>query len=192
MRKALLALAGVLGVTLSTVALAARYEEPPYTVVEERDDLEVRRYGPTIQAQTVMSSESDPSLNGGFRVLADYIFGGNEEEQSIAMTTPVTTQPVQDTLVMTFTMPAEFDMDSLPEPNDPRVTLVQVPGGDFAVLTFSGRVKRGDYADARARLLQRVEEEGLQTIGEPIVAQYNGPWTPGPLRRNEVMIQLAP
>lgn len=175
----------------SATALAGRYEEPAWTLVEQVGALEVRRYTATIQARTTLI-EGDAASDQGFRVLAGYIFGGNADGESISMTTPVTMQPTDAGEVMAFTMPSAYDLDALPTPNDDRVELVEVPGGDFAALRFSGRVRNGDAAPQVQDLLAQVEAAGLTPVSEPMVAQYNSPWTPGPLRRNEVLVQVEP
>jgi DNA gyrase inhibitor GyrI len=175
----------------SATALAGRYEEPAWTLVDQVGDLEVRRYTATIQAQTMLGDGGQAS-DQGFRVLAGYIFGGNTEGESISMTTPVTMQPSADGEVMSFTMPSAYALEELPAPNDARVQIVEVPGGDFAALRFRGRIRNGQADPQVQDLLEQVAAAGLTPVSEPLVAQYNGPWTPGPLRRNEVLVQVQP
>jgi hypothetical protein len=76
-----------------------------------------------------------------FRILAAYIFGKNKGERRMQMTAPVTQTPEPRTIAMTapvtqvateagyviqFKMPAEFTLDTLPEPLDPQVRLKEV------------------------------------------------------------------
>ncbi|MGB1175340.1 MAG: SOUL family heme-binding protein, partial [Luminiphilus sp.] len=88
MRKFAFFLSGVtaLAVTLFVSSTSA-IEEPTYSLVAAWDDpdVEIRDYDPRILATTRMTD----GQNSGFRVLAGYIFGGNEKEQEIAMTAPV-------------------------------------------------------------------------------------------------------
>lgn len=177
-------LLGLLGVGWAHAA--SRYEEPAWELVEEVEGMELRRYADTVQAETVMTS----GRNDGFRVLAGYIFGGNEEQASIAMTVPVTTQSSEAGRVMRFTMPSAYQLDTLPEPADGRVELVEVPGGEMLALRFSGRMTAQLEAEHTAELLAGAERAGLEVLGEPLLAQYNQPWIPGPLRRNEVLVRV--
>lgn len=181
-------------------------EEPSYEVVRRTGKLEIRQYGPRIVARTRMTADGREGSDSGFRVLAGYIFGGNEKDASIAMTTPVTTEasgsqriamttPVETTAdedgrYMTFTMPSEYDMESLPRPTDPRVELVEMPGRRVASLRFSGRVSSGDAADKQQELLDAVRDAGLTPCGEPFLAQYDPPWVLGVFRRNEVQVPI--
>jgi len=80
-------------------ALTEAIEEPKYTVLQEFENgIEIRAYEPHLVAVTKM----DGSQNSGFRVLAGYIFGGNEKEQEIAMTAPVSTTMMADSPVNTI------------------------------------------------------------------------------------------
>lgn len=183
-------IAGAVGAVTATVAVAGRYEEPSWTLTERYDGFEIRQYAPTIQARVFLRDDRRGSMNGGFRVLAGYIFGGNAEEQSMSMTIPVTNQPAEGGEIMSFMMPSEYDLDTLPAPLDERVELIEVPGGTFAALRFSGNVDAAVTEEKRRELSRLLSEAGLEPAGEPLVAQYNGPWTPGPFRRNEVLIPL--
>jgi hypothetical protein len=188
---------------ISTFAMAI--EEPKYTVVKKDDDIEIRLYGPYIMAETVVdTSDFDEASNEGFRRLAGYIFGGNSVRQKISMTAPVSTEesrkiamtaPVQTeqqgtSLRMTFMMPSEFVLDSLPVPNDPRVTLHQVPARKFAAITFSGRWTEENFNEHAEELKKWIEKEGLKVAGAPVIARYNPPFIPFFFRRNEVLIPV--
>ena len=91
-------------VTSVMTAQAIAIEEPVYQVEKawEAEQIEIRAYAPRIMAVTGMNEDSD----SGFRVLAGYIFGGNAEEQKIAMTAPVQ-QTMAGEKEMAFMMPAE-------------------------------------------------------------------------------------
>ena len=41
-------------------------------------------------------------------------------------------------------------------------------------------------------LAREVSEQGYEAIGAPRYAGYDAPYVPGPFRRNEVMIPIAP
>jgi len=186
--------------------MANRVEEPSYEVVRRVGDVEVRAYDPVIQAVTDVAGGFDRVQSEGFRRLAGYIFGGNRQRQSIAMTAPVTTEPVvlamtspvsttanpDQTHRVSFTMPAGMTLASLPEPNDPRVTLVALPRRVVAVLRFSGFSGEARVKDEQHTLLATLGRVGLATRGAPSLARYDPPWTLPFLRRNELQVELDP
>lgn len=106
----------------------------------------------------------------------------------IAMTAPVGMVRHSDHWQMTFTMPADSTMVNLPQPTDARVTLREVSRRQVAVLTFSGLA-----TEARAqvaKLEKALTRESLIHLGEPELQQYNPPWTPAFMRRNEIWIEV--
>jgi hypothetical protein len=68
-------------------------EEPSFTVERRvgsaNGEVEIRRYGPRIAAETTIDADEEAARNEGFRRLARYIFGGNQGKTKIAMTAPV-------------------------------------------------------------------------------------------------------
>jgi hypothetical protein len=157
-------------------------------VLANLEEIEVRRYGPSIQAITTMPATT--GRNSGFRRLAGYIFGGNDQDAEIAMTAPVATSATGDEAEMAFTMPAEWTMDTLPAPEDESVTLREVPAYTAAVIVFSGRATNGKVAEMEKQLFQRLAEEGIEHQGSPILNRYDPPWQLPFLRRNEVAIRI--
>lgn len=206
---AVLGIAGVVAAALVTgvTARAGNYEEPGFRVVSTHDGFEVRAYAPTIEAQVRVDGGYNTAVRTAFGVLAGYIFGGNAPRASIAMTTPVSATPAGQRIAMTspvsaveaasgwtvsFTMPSEWTMETLPVPNDPRVRLAEVGGGTWAVRAFGGRAYDAVVAEAVAALRRDAEAAGVSLTGAPVVSQFDPPWVVGPLRRNEVRIAVAP
>jgi effector-binding domain-containing protein len=180
-------------------------QEPKYTVAKKDGDIEIRLYDSLIVAETVVdTSDVDEASNEGFRRLAGYIFGGNRVRQKIAMTSPVTTEqsqkiamtaPVEteqrrSSVRIAFTMPSEFTLETLPVPNDSRVTLSQVPARKLAVIRFSGRWTEDNFREHSEELNAWIEKQRLKISGAPSVARYNPPFVPFFFRRNEVMIPV--
>ena len=171
---------------MTTQAIAI--EEPVYQVEKawEAEQIEIRAYAPRIMAVTGMNEDSD----SGFRVLAGYIFGGNAEEQKIAMTAPVQ-QTMAGEKEMAFMMPAEYALKDLPQPEDQRVSFREAPAYTAAVIQFSGWAS-AEKADENWQQLQRfLIAEGIDITGEPTLNQYNPPWTLPFMRRNEIIVQVA-
>ena len=174
---------------MSPVLMAGDIEEPRWELIEELDQVELRLYAPSIQAVTELGSSAGTS--SGFRLLAGYIFGGNERAQSIAMTAPVQETLEKTRPVMAFTLPAEYSMEELPAPNDQRVSLVEVPQRTVASVRFSGWATGGKVARMQRKLLATLEAHGIEPVGTPVLNQYNPPWTAPFLRRNEVSVEVV-
>lgn len=175
-------------VTSGFSQMANSIEEPSYELVRAIGDVEIRRYGPAIQAVTDLPDSS--SSSAGFRRLAGFIFGGNERDQAISMTAPVQESLGAAQPTMAFTMPAQYTMEELPTPSDGRVTLHDVPARTVAVVTFSGWATRGRVATYQSQLLEALKANAIATLGDSSLNQYNPPWTLPFLRRNEVMIEI--
>ena len=187
-------------------APAMAVEEPGFETVVTDGAFEVRDYPSLVVAEVTVSGEQREAANAGFRLLAAYIFGGNTGKASIAMTAPVAQEPAGEKIAMTapvtltpsaeewvvrFTMPGSYTLETLPEPNDPKVRLRETPPARFAVVRFSG-VARPDLVAAKtADLAAWMAKRNLRGTGAASLAQYNPPWTPGFMRRNEVMVPLG-
>jgi hypothetical protein len=186
-------------------SLAMAIEEPKYTVAKKDGNMEIRLYEPFIVAETVVdTADFEEASNEGFRRLAGFIFGGNKVQRKIAMTSPVTTEqsqkiamtaPVQaersvSSVRVAFTMPSEYTLETLPVPNDSRVTLRQVPARKLAVIRFSGRWTEENFREHSEELNTWIEKQGLKISGAPSIARYNPPFVPFFFRRNEIMIPV--
>ena len=174
-------------VTSAIVNHAMAIEEPTYQVekVWEAEQIEIRAYAPRIMAVTGMDDS-----NGGFRVLAGYIFGGNAEEKKIAMTAPVQ-QSMAGEKEMAFMMPAEYALEDLPEPEDQRVSFRTAPAHTAAVIQFSGWAS-AEKSDKNWQQLRRfLIAKDIDITGEPTLNQYNPPWTLPFMRRNEIIVPVA-
>ena len=85
---------------------AMAIEEPKYEVVQTEGAFEIRKYAPILVAETFVDGDMDEASNKGFRLIADFIFGNNQVADSsasskIAMTAPVTVEPVSKKIAMT-------------------------------------------------------------------------------------------
>lgn len=185
---------------------ASATEEPPHVVILEEDKFQIRRYAPTIVAEVEITGDMRRAGNSGFRPLADFIFGNNTARMEIAMTAPVTRTPSQkiamtapvtrtksgdDVWTVAFMMPAEFTMATLPVPNNPDVSIREVPGEILATLRFAGNGSEQTHMRKQGELEAWISAKGYVPIGAPRYAGYDAPWKPAPFRRNEVMIPVA-
>lgn len=180
-------------------------EKPDYEVVKSDGDIEIRRYEPMIIAEVEVEGARKEAINDGFRLLADYIFGNNVVKQDIAMTAPVQqkesekiamTAPVQQQSAsgswqVSFVMPSEYTMATLPEPVNERVTLQEIPAKHFAAIRFSGANSDENIQKHEKKLMAYIEANDLTAAGTPKYAFYNPPWTLPFMRRNEVMVEVG-
>ncbi|KWX67577.1 heme-binding protein [Mycobacterium sp. NAZ190054] len=175
------------------VGVRAGTEEPMYVRETTVGDIEIRRYGPRIAAQTVVAGDEVTARTAGFRRLAGYIFGGNPRQTTIAMTAPVAqARDADGRSVIRFFMPSKWSMELLPQPDDERVELVEVPGETYAVLRFTGDRSPQAVAAKSRELLEGLAGSGFAPQGEPMSWFYDPPWTLPFRRRNEVVVAVSP
>jgi hypothetical protein len=163
-------------------------------VVRTYDAFEVRRY-----------EASEDAGNQGFRALAGYIFGGNKGARKVAMTAPVAQTPVKiamtapvtqsasagaGTYVIQFAMPAQWTLETLPEPVDSSITLRTMPARTLASIGYSGTWSQSRYEEHLKKLQDALAHAGLRWQGEPVWARFDPPWTLWFLRRNEIWLEL--
>lgn len=179
----------VLGGGIFVASLRAGYETAKYELVSKDGPFEVREYEAHLVVTTPMQAGGQ---NGSFGKLFQYISGKNEGAKKIEMTTPVFMPAAENGQPgeMQFVVPADIAKAGAPVPTDPSVKLTEMSAGKYAVLRYSGVAGEEDRKAKLAALLESIKEAGLESVGLPIHAGYDPPWTPGPLRRNEVMLRV--
>lgn len=204
-------IAAIIGVVILVAAVGVAvlgggtvaYDSPTYRVIETLGDIEIREYEPYLVAETSVNGGLESAGNQGFRILAKYIFGDNRGSQKIAMTAPVSqakaegtkiamTAPVTqkkegDRYTVQFMMPSEYSLEQLPEPNDSRIGLREIPARRFAAIRYSGTWSKRNYQKNLDLLFGTLREAGYEPSGEPIWARYDAPFKPWFLRRNEIL-----
>ena len=190
-----------------TILVIRGIEEPRYTVVAEREGYEIREYASYIVAEVEVDWDMRDALNSGFRQLAGYIFGGNVSESQVAMTVPVMdrgvvsekismTTPVMDISaksgkhIISFTMPSEYVLATLPKPNNANIRLRVVEPSKRAVLRYSWYATESRVEANKKLLSEALDRDGYQMKWEMISAQYNPPASFPLLRRNEIMVGI--
>lgn len=215
-RGMVLMLSGLLLGACSALGIRSGTEQPDYRVVdtiavENGRDIEIRRYDRRLAAEVTVSGDEEGARSDGFRVLADYIFGENREKADIPMTAPVAqagkpraaesiamTAPVAqekagpEAWTVRFFMPSRYTRETLPDPVNPEIDIVEVPAETMAALRFSGARGAAAVEKKTRSLLQAVESSDWTATGPPVAWFYDPPWTPASLRRNEVAVPVAP
>ena len=184
---------------------AMAIEEATYKVIKKDNQFEIRDYAPHILAETVVEGNLEEAGNKAFNRLFRYISGGNRSRDKVAMTAPVSQEPIGEKIKMTthvgqqriqekwavsFMMPASYTLETLPEPEDPEVKLRQIPARRMAAVRYSGFWSEKGYLRHKLELESWIRDRGLTIVGDPIWARYNPPFTPWFLRRNEILIPI--
>ena len=161
------------------------YEEPPFNIVHQTDFYDIRHYADRLAVQVTYTNQ-----DSSFRNLFNYISGANINTEKINMTTPVTQFEESSEMVMQFYLPTKFTKKTAPIPTDPRVTLISIEEGYYAVIKYSGRLSDKNFNKHKKILEENLIKDKIEIIGPPIKAIYNGPFTLPILRRNEVMFRV--
>lgn len=186
---ALLAAAGAVGAALYWLATRSRaaVEKVTYAVRRKDGRFEVREY----PALTVANARvREGGRERAFRRLFNFIDRGNTGREKIAMTAPVLIERDGEESSMSFVMPGATRERSVPTPTDYAVTLAERPPERVAVYRFPGRPTEGNEQKGLGALREWMRDRGLEAVGRPMVAYYDAPWLPPPLRRNEVMLRI--
>lgn len=180
-------------------------EEPKYTLETKNGIYEIRSYASTLVAETVIDAGFDDAGNKAFKILADFIFGNNTAQTKIEMTAPVAqaksekiemTAPVNlskasNGYLVQFTMPEKYTLSTLPQPNDKRVQIREIPQRKIAVYGYSGSWSETRYKSKLAEFIAALEKDGVKTTGEPTFARFNSPFQLWFLRRNEIWLEVV-
>ena len=166
-------------------SLLMAYDEPNYEVVQKNEIYEVRKYSDRLAVETINSGSEN-----NFRKLFNYISGRNEDNEKIKMTTPVTQFEKDGNMSMQFYLPAKFDSKNVPKPIKENVSIVNIEGGYYAVIRYSGRASDKNFIKHKDILLKELKKNNILTLSPPIRATYDSPFTLPMNRRNEAMFKV--
>ena len=160
-------------------------EEANYEIVEKNSVYEIRKYSDRLAVETITDNQ-----NNSFRKLFNYISGNNKTKEEIKMTTPVTRIEKDGNMTMQFYLPKRFNKNNVPNPMNSEVKMINVVGGYFAVIRYSGRSSEKNFIKHKEILQKELNKNNISIKNSPIMATYNSPFTLPPLRRNEVMFKI--
>lgn len=179
-----------LAIIIMSVQGSMAVEEAAYEVLNKDGKFEVRAYAPQILADVIIDGDAEDAGNKAFRPLFRFIDGDNTAKEKMAMTAPVSQEPVDGKWRVSFMMPAGITMDAMPVPNNSKVELREKPAHKMAVIRYSGFWSEKNFMKNLLKLQAWMKEQGVEPNGEPVWARYNAPFVPWFLRRNEVMIPI--
>ena len=160
-------------------------EEAKYEIIDENEFYEIRKYNDRLAVET-----SRAGIDSNFRKLFNYISGRNDAQEKIAMTTPVTQVEKNGNMTMQFYLPSKFNSDNVPNPNRDDVRIVNIEGGYYAVLRYSGRASDRNFVKHKEILEKELNKNNISIISRPIRATYDSPFTLPMNRRNEAMFKV--
>jgi hypothetical protein len=164
-------------------------EQYGYEVIQQHGEVEIRSYKPAIFSTYTMQVDSyEASSRGGFQTLAGYIFGGNEKQEKIAMTSPVMME-IGESTTMSFMVPSGRTIESLPKPNNSNIQFVEKPAVVMAAIRFGGWASDEKIEKYKQRLSSKLNELGIEHTGRFAYLGYNPPFQ-FVNRRNEVVVEL--
>ena len=172
------------------VMSVGKTETQVYKVLLSKDNFEIRFYPSTTMATITSSAKSYKELgSSGFRKLAGYIFGGNEGQHKISMTTPVRMDINDSVSTMSFVMPSKFNSGNLPKPNDKQVMIKTVPDEFVAAIKFGGYASELNI-EINTQILKKVlDENKIKFYGHVRLLAYNAPYQLSN-RRNEIIVNV--
>ena len=165
-----------------------KYETPAYRVVKSDGPFEIRVYPKiTIVSLPMRNHGSD----GAFMKLFGYISGQNVASEKIPMTVPVIMSGGSPRM-MSFILPKDVVQNGVPAPFNHDLMISNLPVGSYAAYRFAGSTSPSNGDQAALVLRGWTDRNTLTVTGSPLFAYYNPPWTPGFMRRNEVLLRLVP
>ena len=176
-------------VQLYFLRLQSNIETYPYVVKQKYDRFEIRSYEATLFTSVKLTSKGyKNSSSKGFSILAGYIFGGNERNEKISMTSPVS-MSLDDSVVMMFMVPKKFNKDLLPKPNQSTIEFKEEPAKLLAAITFSGWANDSKIEKYKQDLKDALDSKGITYSNKFYFFGYNAPFEVFN-RKNEVLVEL--
>ena len=172
-----------------SMASNQRIEEYPYEVINTYQSFEIRRYEEALFTSIRLNSTSyKQGSSKGFSILANYIFGGNDRKQRIAMTSPVA-MTLEDNMRVMFMIPHSLERGDMPLPNEKSIDFVKEPEKLLAVINFGGWANDKKIAKYKAQLIDTLVKEGIAHENKFFIFGYNPPYEIFN-RRNEVAVEI--
>ena len=164
-------------------------ESYPFTLEKKFEEFEIRNYKATLFTSVKMNTNDyEEASSKGFRALGGYIFGANENNEKIAMTSPVAIS-LDDTMEMMFMVPKDYNRGNLPKPNQSDIEFKDEPARRVAAITFGGWADSVKIEKHKLKLISLLDEAGISHTNKFFFLGYNPPFDMIG-RKNEVIIEL--
>jgi len=160
-----------------------------FTIIDSYETIEIRQYEASLFTSVQMPSNNYRKTSSkGFSVLAGYIFGGNDKEEKIAMTSPVA-MSLKDSTTMLFLVPKKYTRDNLPVPNDSSIEFKDMPEKRVAAISFGGWASDSKIAAFKSKLITALNTKEIEYTDNFYFLGYNAPMEVFN-RKNEVIVEL--
>jgi hypothetical protein len=192
--KIVLILLGVVFIAFVVIQLFAfmsqrNIETYPYLINKKYNTFEIRSYEETLFTSVKLSTTGyKNSSSKGFSILAGYIFGGNERNEKISMTSPVA-MTLEDSMTMMFMVPKRLKKEMLPTPNQSLIEFKEEPAKSVAAISFSGWANDKKIEKYKQQLIAALDAEGIAHANRFYFFGYNAPYEVFN-RKNEVIVEL--
>ena len=192
--KIALILLGVVFIAFVVIQLFAlksqrNIETYPYVINKKFNTFEIRSYEETLFTSVKLSTTGyKNSSSKGFSILAGYIFGGNERNEKISMTSPVA-MTLEDSMTMMFMVPKDLKKEMLPKPNQSLIEFKEEPAKTVAAISFSGWANDKKIEKYKQKLKSALDAEGIAYTDRFYFLGYNAPYEVFN-RKNEVIVEL--
>lgn len=164
-------------------------EQHRYKVIKQFDQFEIRKYEAALFSSVKLNKKGyKESASEGFGILAGYIFGDNQTNEKIAMTSPVVME-LGDTSKMRFMVPKNYTLKNLPTPKNDKIHFEKQEEKIMAAIRFDGWADDEKIEKYKSILRTELDKEQLNYIPKYIFLGYNPPFEVIN-RRNEVVVEL--
>ena len=164
-------------------------ETYPYVVNKKYAIFEIRSYEASLFTSVKLSTkEFKEASSKGFSILAGYIFGGNEKNEKISMTSPVA-MSLEDSMTVMFLVPKKFNKETLPQPSESQIEFRNEPAKTVAAITFGGWANDTKIEKYKEKLKVALDAEGIKYTNRFYYLGYNPPFEVFN-RKNEVIVEL--
>ncbi len=178
-----------IGIQLFALKSQHNIEMYPYTLSKTFEKFEIRNYEASLFTSVSLNTNDFKNASSkGFSVLAGYIFGANEKNEKIAMTSPVA-MSLDDSMTVMFLVPKKFKKETLPKPNASNIEFKEFPKKTVAAISFGGWANNEKIALHKQKLIAALNKEGIAHSNKFYFLGYNAPYEVFN-RQNDVIVVL--
>jgi hypothetical protein len=160
-----------------------------FKVDKKYDLFEIRTYEASLFTSVKLSTrEYKDASSKGFSILAGYIFGKNERNEKIAMTSPVA-MSLEDSMTVMFMVPKKFKKETLPKPSQSQIEFREEPAKRVAAISFGGWADDEKIEKYKEKLKAALDTEKIAYTNRFYFLGYNPPYEVFN-RTNEVIVEL--
>lgn len=164
-------------------------ETYPFELTKKYDTFEIRTYEASLFSSVQLSTkEYKDASSKGFSILAGYIFGGNERNEKIAMTSPVA-MSLEDSMTVMFMVPKKFKKETLPKPSQSQIEFREEPAKMVAAISFGGWANDEKIEKYKEKLIAALDSKKIAYTNRFYFLGYNPPYEVFN-RKNEVIVEL--